>query len=105
MTPPNHIQYRRECAVTPPVAGASTNRRSFLGLIGLGAAAMAGGGVLAGCSESGSGSGSATDTDKLSGVLPKQQNIALDIKPDITSTPPIADGYTTFPSSFKKVIT
>ncbi|GAA0950623.1 extracellular solute-binding protein [Virgisporangium aurantiacum] len=91
--------------MTPPVAGASTNRRSFLGLIGLSAAAMAGGGVLAGCSESGSGSGSATDTDKLSGVLPKQQNISLDIKPDITSTPPIADGYTTFPSSFKKVIT
>lgn len=91
--------------MTPPVAGASTNRRSFLGLIGLSAAAMAGGGVLAGCSESGSGSGSATDTDKLSGVLPKQQNLSLDIKPDITSTPPIADGYTTFPSSFKKVIT
>lgn len=91
--------------MTPPVAGASTNRRNFLSLIGLGAAAMAGGGVLAGCGEGGGGgSGSATDTDKLSGVLPKQQNITLDIKPDIISTRPIADGYTTFPSSFKKVI-
>jgi putative aldouronate transport system substrate-binding protein len=91
--------------VTPPVAGASTNRRNFLGLIGLGAAAVAGGGVLAGCGEgSAGGSGSATDTDKLSGVLPKQQNLTLDIKPDIVSTRPIADGYTKYPSTFVKAI-
>jgi putative aldouronate transport system substrate-binding protein len=90
--------------VTPPVADASTNRRHFLRLIGLGAAAVAGGGVLAGCSESGSGSGSATDTDKLSALLPRQQNLNLDIKPDVLSTRPVADGYTTFPSRLVKAV-
>jgi putative aldouronate transport system substrate-binding protein len=94
--------------VTPPVAGASTNRRGFLGLLGLGAAAVAGGGVtsglLAGCGDAGSSGGSATDTDKLNALLPKQQNLALDIKPDVLSTRPVADGYTSYPSRLVKAV-
>jgi putative aldouronate transport system substrate-binding protein len=90
--------------VTPPVAGAATNRRNFLSLVGLGALATTGGGLLAGCGEASSGGGSATDTDKLSALMPKQKSLNLEIKPDIMSTRPVADGYTTFPSRFVDAI-
>jgi putative aldouronate transport system substrate-binding protein len=91
--------------MTPPVAGAATNRRNFLGLIGLGAVAAASGGVLAGCGTGSSGAGSATDTDKLTALMPKYKPLNLDVKPDIMSTRPIADGFTTFPTRFAKAIT
>src|SRR5688572_24937969 len=68
--------------------------------MGLGTLAAAGGGALAGCGEGSSGGGSATDTDKLSALLPRQRNLSLAVKPDIVSTRPVADGYTTFPSEF-----
>jgi putative aldouronate transport system substrate-binding protein len=90
--------------VTPPVASAATNRRKFLSLVGLGAFATAGGGLLAGCGEGSSGGGSATDTDKLSALMPKQKSLSLDIKPDIISTRPVADGYTSFPTKFADAI-
>jgi putative aldouronate transport system substrate-binding protein len=84
--------------MTPPISDTVTKRRSFLGLVGLGALAAAGGGSLAGCGESSSGGGSATDTDKLSGILPKQKSLNLDVKPDIIGSRPVADGFNSFPT-------
>lgn len=91
--------------MTPPVAGAATNRRDFLRLVGLGAAVAAGGSALAGCGESSSGGGSATDTDKLSALLPKQKTLAMDIKPDIAGVRPIPDGYTRYPAKLTRAVT
>jgi len=86
--------------VVPPVARAATNRRNFLSLVGLGALATASGGALTACGHGSGGHGSATDTDKVGDILPRQKSLNLDVKPDIVSTRPVADGFTTFPSRF-----
>src|SRR5262245_61765200 len=60
----------------------SVDRRQFLALMGLGVAAVAGGGALAACSTEPGSTGTATNTDAISAVLPKFK--ALDVvKPDI----------------------
>jgi putative aldouronate transport system substrate-binding protein len=91
--------------VTPPLAGAATNRRKFLGLTGLSAAAVAGGGLLSACGEGGGSKGAADDTSKVSGVLPAQGKLPDGIpQPDITSTRPIPDGYNKYPSNLVDLI-
>ncbi|MFC0528909.1 extracellular solute-binding protein [Phytohabitans kaempferiae] len=91
--------------MTPPLAGAATNRRKFLGLTGLSAVAVAGGGLLSACGEGGGSKGAATDTNKVSGVLPAQGKLPDGIpQPDITSTRPIPDGYKAYPSNLVDVI-
>jgi putative aldouronate transport system substrate-binding protein len=88
--------------VTDPLADAATNRRNFLGLIGLGAAAVAGGGLLAGCSEKAGSKGAATQADK--GVLPTLKKMDL-VKPDLPGEGPIPDGFLSYPSNLVDAIT
>jgi putative aldouronate transport system substrate-binding protein len=49
----------------------SVDRRHFLALMGLGAAAVAGGSALAGCTTGGAGGGGGTSADEYSKVLPR----------------------------------
>lgn len=88
--------------MTPPLAGAATNRRKFLGLTGL----VAGGGLLSACGEGGGGSkGAADDTSKVSGVLPAQGKPPEGLPtPDIAGTRPIPDGYNKYPSNLLDAI-
>jgi len=71
--------------VQDPLKGAATNRRQFLSLAGLGALSVAGGGVLAGCSEKTATGPGTTSAGDLSKILPKYiPNTA--VKPDIPAT-------------------
>jgi putative aldouronate transport system substrate-binding protein len=83
----------------------TTSRRNFLGLVGLGAAAAAGGPLLAGCSEKPAGSGTAQNLDKFADLLPTQKDPGLSITPDIKGTPPIPNGYTKYPATLVDAIT
>jgi putative aldouronate transport system substrate-binding protein len=83
----------------------TTSRRNFLGLIGLSAAATAGGPLLAGCSEKPAGSGATQNLDKFANLLPTRKELANAITPDIKGTPPVADGYTKYPATLIDAIT
>lgn len=84
--------------------GASTSRRNFLGLMGLGAATMASGGVLAGCSKEPAARGGATNAQQAAGVLPQFKDSTL-VQPDIKGVRPMADGYVKYPTSLADAIT
>jgi putative aldouronate transport system substrate-binding protein len=91
--------------VTSPLAGAAANRRRFLGLAGLGAAAVAGSGLLSACGEEAGSSGAATQTDKLAGVVPNQGPMPAGLPaPDVPGVPPMPNGYTSFPTSLVDAI-
>ncbi|GAA4671582.1 extracellular solute-binding protein [Phytohabitans rumicis] len=83
----------------------TTSRRNFLGLLGLGAAATAGGPLLAGCSEKPAGTGAAANLDKFAGLLPAQKDPALGISPDVKGTRPVPDGYVKYPGTLVDAIT
>jgi putative aldouronate transport system substrate-binding protein len=89
--------------VTSPT-GPSTDRRRFLSLLGLGAAAVAGGGVLAGCGDKATRGGATQNLDKLSGLLPEQRPFVGMPKPDIIGTRPVPDGYTKYPAELVDAI-
>jgi len=62
------------------------DRRRFLELAGLGAIAVAGGGLVAGCGDAKSNSGpGTTDQNQLKALLPAYVASASGIKPDIAS--------------------
>ncbi|BCJ62053.1 extracellular solute-binding protein [Micromonospora endophytica] len=86
-------------------SGARSSRRSFLGLVGLGAATVAGGPLLAGCSEKPAGSGTAQNLDAFADILPAHKDLAQSIAPDIVGTRPVPDGYTKYPSNLVDLIT
>ncbi|MCW6003686.1 extracellular solute-binding protein [Micromonospora sp. CPCC 205371] len=83
----------------------TTSRRKFLGLLGLSAAATAGGPLLAGCSEKPTSSGGSENLDKFANLLPTHKDLASNIPPDITGTRPVPDGYTKYPSTLIDAIT
>lgn len=83
----------------------TASRRTFLGLLGLSAAATAGGPLLAGCSEKPTASGGAENLDKFANLLPARKELALNISPDIAGTPPVPSGYTKYPSTLIDAIT
>lgn len=86
--------------MTSPLAGAATNRRRFLGLAGLGAAAVAGGGLLTGCGEESNSSGGAAQTDKFADVIPAKGDLPAGLaKPDLPGVKPMPDAYSSFPST------
>lgn len=89
--------------MTHPLEGAATNRRNFLGLMGLGAATVASGGLLAGCSEKPTSTGTATSADKIKQLIPNYKANEL-LKPDILGEGPVADGYTTYPRTLVQAI-
>lgn len=65
-----------------PLKGAATNRRQFLSLAGLGALGVAGGGLLAGCTDTPAAGPGTTSQGDLSKILPKYiPNTA--VKPDV----------------------
>lgn len=84
---------------------ATTNRRNFLSLMGLGVVVVAGGGLVAGCSKEAGSNTSTQNLDKLTTLLPNQKELALDIKPDIAGVRPVADGYTRYPAQLVDAIT
>jgi len=90
--------------VTQPPAGAATNRRNFLALMGLGAAAIGSGGLLAACSEQAGTEGGVSGGDKMAGILPSYRPLEL-VKPDIAGNPPVANGFLKYPSSIVDAIT
>ncbi|MEV7965633.1 extracellular solute-binding protein [Sphaerisporangium sp. NPDC088356] len=99
--------------MTPPpggvTAGDHPSRRGFLGLVGLSAAALAGGGLLTACStpagrKPGSGGATAALADKLTSLTPSYipfHGVKPDI-PGITSTllgvPDVGGGFVKYPA-------
>lgn len=87
-----------------PLAGAATNRRNFLNLIGLGAVAVAGGGLLTACSKEAGSKGAATSADKIAAVLPRYKAMDLS-KPDLVGViESIPDGYLTYPKNLVEAV-
>ena len=85
-----------------PLSGAATDRRTFLALTGLSAAAVAGGGVLSGCSEKTSGKGAVETGDQA--LLPKYQPVSS-VAADVPGVPPVANGFTKYPANLVDAIT
>ncbi|GGM07847.1 MULTISPECIES: extracellular solute-binding protein [Micromonospora] len=90
--------------MTPSPPGASTDRRTVLRLIGLGAAATIGGTTLAGCSKEVGSQGSATKADAIKAVLPAYQPAEL-LKPDIPGEGSIPSGYLKYPTDLVDAVT
>jgi len=90
--------------MTHPVLDATTNRRAFLALLATAAAAAGSGGLLAACSKTPGRGGSATNVDALSGLLPNYKAMSL-VKADIAGTPPVANGFLTYPSNLVDAVT
>jgi len=84
--------------------GASTSRRNFLGLVGLGAASLAGTGLVTGCSKKPGSTGSATNAEQAAGVVPTFKDSNL-VTPDIKGVSPMADGYVKYPTNLIDAIT
>ncbi|MGA7120093.1 MAG: hypothetical protein WBY94_08350, partial [Polyangiaceae bacterium] len=89
--------------MNPPPAEAATSRRSFLALMGLGAAAAAGSGAAAGCGRHSAGRGASTNAADVSAVLPKHRPLRL-IEPDIPGDGLIPDGYLKYPSRLRQAV-
>jgi putative aldouronate transport system substrate-binding protein len=85
--------------------GGGTSRRTFISLIGAGAAAAAGGVTLTGCSDgkSSSTSGRAETEDKLSGLLPKYTAYES-VKPDLPGENGASPGFTHYPAELKRAV-
>ncbi|WP_428965471.1 extracellular solute-binding protein [Micromonospora fluostatini] len=90
--------------MTPSQPGASTDRRTVLRLIGLGAAATMGGSTLAGCSKEVGSQGSATQADAIKAVLPTYKAADL-LPPDIPGEGPIPSGYLKYPTELVDAVT
>ena len=88
----------------PSLAGAAAKRRHVLGLLGLGAAAFAGGDLLAGCSKEAGSKGSATGGDAIKAVLPNYKPMTA-AKPDLAGSGSIPNGYLKYPSNLVQQIT
>ncbi|GIH89612.1 extracellular solute-binding protein [Planobispora siamensis] len=90
--------------------GATTSRRGFLGLVGLSAVAVAGGGLLGACSaptgtRPGSGGATAAAADKLTSLTPTYTAFP-GVKPDLPGTvstlpgvPDVSGGFTRYPAT------
>jgi putative aldouronate transport system substrate-binding protein len=85
-----------------PLSGAAANRRTFLTISALGAAAVAGGGVLAGCDEKSSSKGAVEAADQA--LLPEYKPVT-GVTPDVPGTPPVANGFAKYPATLVDAIT
>ncbi|MEV6348320.1 extracellular solute-binding protein [Actinoplanes sp. NPDC051851] len=83
----------------------TTSRRNFLELLGVGAAAIAAGPLLTGCSDRPASNGTAQNLDSITGVLPAQKDLTIAVKPDVIGTRPVPDGFTRYPASLVDAIT
>jgi putative aldouronate transport system substrate-binding protein len=84
--------------VDEPLTGPATNRRNFLAIVGLGAAALASGGLLEACSKPAGNNGNVTNVSGVDALLPKYQALDL-VKPDIPGIPPVGNGFLHYPSN------
>jgi putative aldouronate transport system substrate-binding protein len=86
--------------------GGSTNRRTFLSLLGAGTAAAAAGTTLSACSSGdtkSSASGRAETEDKLTGLLPAY--VAYEaVKPDIPGANGGSPAFTKYPAELKRAV-
>ncbi|MEH1129188.1 extracellular solute-binding protein [Micromonospora sp. CPCC 206061] len=91
--------------MTTSFSGRSTDRRTFLSLLGTGAAATVGGGLLGGCSNATKTSqGSAGQKSGLSAVVPQYKPYA-GLTPDIPAAAPGAlPGYLRYPRDLIKAV-
>ncbi|MET8160824.1 extracellular solute-binding protein [Sphaerisporangium sp. NPDC005289] len=105
--------------MTSPTDGASAgthpSRRGFLGLVGLGAASLAGGGLVAGCStpsgrRPGSGGATAAAADKLKSLTPSYVPFQ-GVKPDVPGTvsnllgvPDVGGGFLNYPATLADAV-
>jgi putative aldouronate transport system substrate-binding protein len=83
-----------------------TSRRTFISLLGAGAAAAAGGVTLTGCSNGGAASstkGRAETEDKLAGLMPKYIPYEP-VKPDLPGENGASPGFTHYPSELKRAV-
>lgn len=85
-----------------PLSDAAANRRTFLTLTALGAAAVAGGGALAGCGEKTAGKGVVETGDKA--LLPTYKQVQV-VTADVPGVPPVANGFNKYPASLVDAIT
>jgi putative aldouronate transport system substrate-binding protein len=90
--------------MTTSSSGRPTDRRTFLSLLGAGAAATLGGGLLGGCAETKKAAqGSAEQKSGLTAILPKHQQYAA-IKPDIAGVNGAPPGYLKYPTQLVKAV-
>jgi putative aldouronate transport system substrate-binding protein len=85
--------------------GGGTSRRTFISLLGAGAAVATGGVTLTGCSDgkAATTTGRAETEDKLTGLLPKY--IPYDsVQPDLPGENGASPGFTKYPSELKRAV-
>lgn len=89
-----------------PLEDAAANRRSFLGLVGLGALAAASGGALAGCGDKAVTQGATTSAERINAIMPSFSDINIPgmPQPDLKGTPPFSDAYLKYPSNVAEVV-
>ena len=75
-----------------------------MGIMGLGAAALAGGGLLAGCSKQAGSKGAATNADAVKAVIPSYRPLTA-AKPDLAGSGSEPNGYLTYPSHLTDSVT
>lgn len=88
----------------PEIGG--PRRRTFISLLGAGAAAAAGGVTLTGCSKGSTGSGTAgraETEDKLAGLLPKYLRYEP-VRPDLPGENGAAPGFSHYPGELKRAV-
>lgn len=90
--------------MTRPVGG-GTSRRTFISLLGAGAAVATGGVTLTGCSDgkAATTSGRAETEDKLTGLLPKYIPYES-VQPDLPGENGASPGFTKYPSELKRAV-
>ncbi|GAA3100880.1 putative aldouronate transport system substrate-binding protein [Kribbella aluminosa] len=90
--------------MTGPVIGGAS-RRTFISLLGAGAAAAAGGVTLTGCSngKAATTSGRAETEDKLAGLLPKYVGYEP-VQPDLPGQYGASPGFSHYPAELKRAV-
>jgi putative aldouronate transport system substrate-binding protein len=85
--------------------GGGTSRRTFISLLGAGAAVATGGVTLTGCSDgkAATTSGRAETEDKLTGLLPKYIPYES-VQPDLPGENGASPGFTKYPSELKRAV-
>lgn len=90
--------------MSTPFSGRPADRRTFLSLLGAGAAATVGGGLLGGCSETNTTArGAAGQKSALSGLLPQYRAFA-GVKPDIAGVGAAPPGFLRYPTDLIKAV-
>jgi putative aldouronate transport system substrate-binding protein len=91
-------------SMSAPIFRKQTDRRTFLSLVAVGAAATAGGGLLGGCSKTATtAKGAAEQKSALSGLVPAYKPYAA-ITPDIPGVDGAPPGFLKYPTNLPRVV-